>query len=82
MQDGRTGRTSLAQLKSFFHDQTFGSDFYRRDGPAGIDILGPIAADVMSAHPVPYGHNDANGNYILTGPTNPTFVSHQLQFTS
>jgi hypothetical protein len=65
---GRTNETSVRQMTSFFQNQTFGDNFFRRQGPAGSAILGPVATAVRNAHPVPPGANDANGNYIIDTP--------------
>jgi hypothetical protein len=72
---GRTNTTSMKQLKSFFQNQTFGPNFYRRGAPAGITLLGPLSSEIRDAHPIAAGKNDANGNYILDTPASTNFVS-------
>jgi len=68
MQDGRYNQTSVRQMTSFFQNQTFGDDFYRRQGPGGAAVLSPVAGQVRDAHPIAPGANDANGNYIIDTP--------------
>jgi hypothetical protein len=63
-------------MTNFFVNQTFGPDFFRRQGPAGAAIIGAAAAAVRDAHPVPPGANDANGNYIMDLPSFTDFVSY------
>ena len=65
----------MKQLKYFFEQETFGPDFWRRQGPADVTILAPIAAEVMNGHPVPYGANAPNGTYITDVPPQTNFVS-------
>jgi hypothetical protein len=65
---GRTNQTSVAQMTTFFQNQTFGDNFYKRQGPAGIPVFGPIVTAVRGAHPIPPGANDANGNYVIDTP--------------
>lgn len=72
---GRTNRSSIKQLKLFFEQQTFGPNYFRRDGPADISILGTRANDIRSAHPVPAGANDQHGNFVLASPPLVNFVS-------
>src|ERR1700742_871662 len=63
-------------MTSFFANQTFGDDFYRRQGPAGSVILGATSAAVRNAHPISPGANDANGNYVIDTPAITNFVSN------
>ena len=65
----------MKQLKYFFEHETFGPDFWRREGPADVTILAPIAAEVNNGHPVPYGFNAPNGTYITDVPPQTNFVS-------
>jgi hypothetical protein len=62
-------------MTSFFVNQTFGDNFFRRNGPAGAAIIGATAGAVRNAHPIPPGANDANGNYIVDTPAFTNFVS-------
>jgi hypothetical protein len=62
-------------MTSFFANQTFGDDFYRRQGPAGAAILGMSAAAVRNAHPIAPGANDVNGNYVIDTPAFTDYVS-------
>src|ERR1700749_1897493 len=65
-------------MTSFFKNQTFGDDFYRRQGPAGAAILGVSSAAVRNAHPIAPGANDANGNYVIDTPAITNFVSRLI----
>jgi len=66
--DGRTNKSTINTLTTFFVNQTFPQNYFRRAGPAGISIIGDLANQVRSAHPVGGGANDANGNYVLDAP--------------
>jgi len=74
MQDGRTKQVSKKQLTNFFEHQTFGDDFYRREGPAGLPELSKTGMVVMTAYPIPAGQNDENLNWVLDEPASTNFV--------
>lgn len=75
LHSGRYNQTSIRQMTNFFQNQTFGDDFYRRQGPAGAAVLSPVAASVRNAHPIAPGANDASGNYVIDTPAFSNFVS-------
>jgi hypothetical protein len=72
---GRYNGTRVEQLKYFFEKETFGPDFYRRGTVADISIIAPVATEIMSGNPVPYGANAPNGTYIINEPPVRNFVS-------
>jgi hypothetical protein len=63
-------------MTNFFANQTFGDNFYRREGPAGAAIISTSGAAVRDAHPICPGANDEKGNYIMDLPTFTDFVSN------
>jgi hypothetical protein len=65
-------------MTNFFQNQTFGDDFFRRQGPAGAAILSQSSGAVRDAHPIAPGANDANGNYVIDTPAFSNFVSFFL----
>jgi len=62
--DGRTGNVTRSILTDFFQNQKFGDDWFRRDGLAEVDVLGPTLLAIRAAHPVPPGMNAPNGTYV------------------
>jgi hypothetical protein len=67
--NGRLNNTiSASEIGSFFRNQTFPKNWSRRTNPAGLQILSTTGGKAMSAHPVPPGMNDKNGNYVADVP--------------
>ncbi|KAG6809470.1 hypothetical protein H0H92_016112, partial [Tricholoma furcatifolium] len=58
------GILSVSTMTSFFRDQRFPENWYRRSTPGTIDVIGITSADIYSEIPVPPGANGPNGTYI------------------
>ena|ERR1700761_3733013 len=65
---GTTDLLSVPTMGSFFRNQTFPSNWHRRSSPAGLTEIGNSAGDILSAHPLVPGANDASGNYVADPP--------------
>ncbi|KZT31907.1 Cloroperoxidase [Sistotremastrum suecicum HHB10207 ss-3] len=68
--NGTDGTLSTPVMGSFFRNQTFPDDWYRRSSPGDINLIGEGVDQILSAHPIAPGANDANGNYVLDAPLN------------
>ncbi|GLB36909.1 putative peroxidase, family 2 [Lyophyllum shimeji] len=62
--NGTDGTLSVPTMTSFFRDQTFPANWNRRSAPGGLSLIGNDAVNVLAAHPVLPGANNANGVYV------------------
>ncbi|KZT37901.1 dihydrolipoyl dehydrogenase [Sistotremastrum suecicum HHB10207 ss-3] len=51
-------------MGSFFRNQTFPQNFYRRSSPADIGVIGWTSHRIMIAHPLRPGANAPDGTYV------------------
>jgi len=51
-------------MGSFFRNQTFPENWHRRASPGALDLIGTDATEILAAHPIVPGANDANGNFV------------------
>ncbi|KZT33639.1 Cloroperoxidase [Sistotremastrum suecicum HHB10207 ss-3] len=68
--NGTDGTLSTPVMGSFFRNQTFPDDWYRRSSPGNITLIGQGVDEIRNAHPVPPGANAPNGTYVLDAPIN------------
>ncbi|KAF8060637.1 Chloroperoxidase [Lyophyllum atratum] len=62
--NGTEGLLSVPTMTSFFRDQTFPANWNRRSAPGGLSLIGNDAVNILLAHPVAPGANDATGKYV------------------
>lgn len=67
-------------MGSFFRNQTFPQNFYRRPSPADIGVIGWTSHRIMIAHPLRPGANAPNGTYVPD--IVPRSVRHAMSFIS
>lgn len=81
--DGRDTSASLdlTVARSFFQNNQYPTDFYRREGAFGIDDIGKDIGTLFQAHPIAPGHNEGAGNYVLD-LEDPGFNGVRIDFVS
>lgn len=62
---GTEGVLTVPVMGSFFRNQTFPENWHRRNSTATFGDINDSVIPLLSAHPIPAGVNDANGNYVL-----------------
>jgi len=62
--NGTTQELSVPTMGSFFRNQTFPENWHRRSSPGSLDLIGTDATEILAAHPIVPGANDANGNFV------------------
>lgn len=68
---GTDGVLTVPTMTSFFRDQRFPENFYRRNASGTFPGIGVVASQIFNAHPVPAGANNADGVYVPdSGPLN------------
>jgi hypothetical protein len=76
--NGKTNQLTVSDLQSFFANQTFPPNFYRRAQPATMADITGLAIMIREAHPIQPGANDANGNWVVDQPAFTNYVSLSL----
>ncbi|KZT33632.1 Cloroperoxidase [Sistotremastrum suecicum HHB10207 ss-3] len=66
--NGTTGTLSQQTMGSFFRNQTFPDNWFRKSSPGNLTFIASSATEILLAHPVAAGANNANGSYILDAP--------------
>ena len=62
---GTTEQLSVPVMTSFFKDQQFPTNnWHRKATPGGFDLIGIGAAEILLAHLVSPGANNAQGVYV------------------
>jgi len=66
--NGKTNQLTTSDLSSFFANQTFPPNFYRRATPATMKDITGLGMQIREAHPIMPGANDENGNWVIDQP--------------
>jgi len=68
--NGTTESLSVPVMTSFFKDQQFPTNnWHRKASPGGFDLIGNNASQIVAAHPVAPGANNAQGVYVADNLT-------------
>ena len=67
--NGTDNLLSVPTMGSFFRNQSFPENWYRRSSP-GLEVIGQSVSDIISAHPIAPGANAPNGTYVLDPSNN------------
>jgi len=77
--NGTDGVLSVESMSTFFRNQTFPANWFRRGTPAGFQVVGNFSDAVLALHPeVLPGANDKQGVYVADNVTDPCALYDNL----
>jgi len=77
--NGTDGVLSVESMSTFFRNQTFPANWFRRGTPAGFQVVGNFSDSVLALHPeVLPGANDKQGVYVADNVTDPCALYDNL----
>ena len=68
MTSGTTGNLTVPMMGSFFRNQTFPDNWYRRTSPGTFANVSVDSNAMFVANPVAPGANNASGAFVLDPP--------------